>query len=75
SELARIWYRENITMIFVTQDVDEAIYLGDRVGVVAPHQGRISAQFAVEIERPRQRTDPAFNNLKARILGALEPLT
>jgi hypothetical protein len=43
--------------------------------VVAPHQGRISAQFAVEIERPRRRTDPAFNNLKARILGALEPLT
>lgn len=72
SELARIWYRENVTMIFVTHDVDEAIYLGDQVGVMASHQGCISAQFAVEIERPRRRTDPAFNNLKARILDALD---
>lgn len=72
SELARIWHRENITLVFVTRDVDEAIYLGDRVVMMAPHSGRIRTQFAVEIERPRRRTDPAFGALKERILGVLE---
>lgn len=72
SELARIWQRENITMIFVTRDVDEAIYLGDRVVVMALRPGRIRAQFPVEIDRPRRRTDPAFNSLKDRILSVLK---
>lgn len=72
SELARIRHQENITMVFVTHDVDEAISLGDRVVVLAPHSDRIRAHFAVEIERPRRRTDPAFGNLKGRILDVLE---
>jgi sulfonate transport system ATP-binding protein len=71
-ELARILARENITAIFVTHDVDEAIYLGDRVVVMARRPGRIRTQFPVEIARPRRRTDPAFNALKERILGVLE---
>jgi len=71
-ELARILAHENITAIFVTHDVDEAIYLGDRVVVMARRPGRIRAQFPVEIARPRRRTDPAFNALKDRILGLLE---
>ena len=72
AELARLWQREHITMIFVTHDVDEAIYLGDRVVVMARQPGRIRTQFPVEIERPRRRTDPAFNALKERILSVLE---
>jgi len=71
-ELARLWEREHITMIFVTHDVDEAIYLGDRVVVMARRPGRIRTEFPVDIERPRRRTDPAFNALKERILGVLE---
>jgi len=71
-ELARILERENITAIFVTHDVDEAIYLGDRVVVMARRPGRIRTQFPVAIERPRRRTDPAFNLLKEQILGFLE---
>jgi sulfonate transport system ATP-binding protein len=71
-ELAQILARENITAIFVTHDVDEAIYLGDRVVVMARRPGRIRTQFPVEIARPRRRTDPAFNALKERILGVLE---
>jgi sulfonate transport system ATP-binding protein len=71
-ELAHLWQREHITMIFVTHDVDEAIYLGDRVVVMARRPGRIRTQFPVEITRPRRRTDPAFNVLKERILGVLE---
>ena len=71
-ELARIWERENITMVFVTHDVDEAIYLGDRVVVMARRPGRIRSEVPVEIARPRLRTDPAFNALKQKIIGLLE---
>jgi sulfonate transport system ATP-binding protein len=71
-ELARIWERENITMIFVTHDVDEAIYLGDRVVVMARRPGRIRSEVPVDIARPRRRTDPAFNALKEKIIGLLE---
>ena len=72
SELARIRERENITMVFVTHDVDEAIYLGDRVVVMARRPGRIRSEVPVDISRPRRRTDPAFNALKDRILVLLE---
>ena len=72
SELARIWERENITMIFVTHDVDEAVYLGDRVVVMARRPGRIRSEVPVDIPRPRRRTDPAFNALKEKIIGILE---
>jgi len=72
SELARIRERENITMIFVTHDVDEAIYLGDRVVVMARRPGRIRSEVPVDIARPRRRTDPAFNALKEKIIALLE---
>ena len=71
-ELARIWEREHISMIFVTHDVDEAVYLGDRVVVMARRPGRIRAEVPINIPRPRRRTDPAFNVLKENILGLLE---
>jgi len=45
TELAGLWEREHITMIFVTHDVDEAIYLGDRVVVMARRPGRIRTSF------------------------------
>jgi sulfonate transport system ATP-binding protein len=72
SELVRIRERENITMIFVTHDVDEAIYLGDRVVVMARRPGRIRSEVPVDIARPRRRTDPAFNTLKEKIIALLE---
>ncbi len=72
SELARIHERENITMVFVTHDVDEAIYLGDRVVVMARRPGRIRSEVPVDIARPRRRTDPAFNALKEQIIALLE---
>ncbi|HSS15232.1 MAG TPA: ABC transporter ATP-binding protein [Rhizomicrobium sp.] len=72
SELVRIRERENITMIFVTHDVDEAIYLGDRVVVMARRPGRIRSEVPVDIARSRRRTDPAFNALKEKIIALLE---
>jgi sulfonate transport system ATP-binding protein len=71
-ELQRIWAAEGITMLLVTHDVDEAVYLGDRVVVMAPRPGRIAASFAVRLPRPRVRSSPGLARLREIVMAALE---
>jgi sulfonate transport system ATP-binding protein len=71
-ELQRIWAAEGITMLLVTHDVEEAVYLGDRVVVMAPRPGRIAASFDVPEPRPRDRSSTALVKVRDRVMGALE---
>jgi sulfonate transport system ATP-binding protein len=71
-ELQRIWAAEGITMLLVTHDVEEAVYLGDRVVVMAPRPGRIAASFDVPQARPRDRSSTALARVRDRIMAALE---
>ena len=68
-ELRRIWQQEGITMILVTHDVEEAVYLGDRVVVMEPRPGRIRRIVPVELAHPRERQSHAFNVIKDDVLG------
>ncbi|WP_246791878.1 ABC transporter ATP-binding protein [Burkholderia perseverans] len=70
-ELQRIWARERITMLLVTHDVDEAVWLGDRVVTMAPRPGRIARIVEVGLPRPRERAAPAFARLRDTILADL----
>lgn len=67
-ELQRIWQTEKITMIIVTHDVEEAVFLGDRVVVMQPHPGRIKRIVNVPVPHPRKRDDVRLNNIKNNIL-------
>lgn len=67
-ELHRIWQQEGITMILVTHDVEEAVYLGDRVVVMEPRPGRIRRIVPVDVPRPRERTAFAFTAVKDSVL-------
>jgi len=71
-ELQRIWTFEKIAMLLVTHDVEEAVFLADRVVVLAPNPGRISAVIDVELPRSRDRASTEFVALKAAILRQLE---
>jgi sulfonate transport system ATP-binding protein len=74
-ELQRIWAAEGITMLLVTHDVEEAVYLGDRVVVMAPRPGRITASFSIDVPRPRERSSPALAGYRNAVMAALEATT
>jgi NitT/TauT family transport system ATP-binding protein len=52
-ELTRLWERTGKTIVFVTHDIDEAVYLGDRVVVLTARPGRIREEVRIELPRPR----------------------
>src|SRR5271165_374897 len=71
-ELLGIWARQRTTMVLVTHDVEEAVYLGDRVVVMSPRPGRIKQVFSVALNRPRDRAAPDFARLRRDVLSVLE---
>jgi ABC-type nitrate/sulfonate/bicarbonate transport system ATPase subunit len=73
--LLEIWSRHRRTIIFVTHDIDEAIFLGDRVLVMAARPGRVTLDQRVPLPRPRDAsvlTSPEFIETKRRLLGVIE---
>jgi ABC-type nitrate/sulfonate/bicarbonate transport system ATPase subunit len=74
--LLDLWDDFQKTVVFVTHDIDEAIYLSDRVIVMSPRPGRIIANLPVGLERPRKPsivTSTEFITMKADILALLHP--
>lgn len=74
-DLLRIWRRTNKTIVFVTHNIAEAVYLSDRVCVLSPHPGRLSAIVDIDLPRPRtreMREEAGFYSLIAKIRNSFE---
>ena len=71
-EVTRIWQEKAKTVVFVTHDIDEAIYLADRIAVMTPNPGRVRRVLTVPLNRPRDRTDLDFLRLKREIYAEFE---
>ena len=74
-ELLDIWQEKKITTLFVSHDIDEAIFLADRVVVLSPRPASIKKIFEVKLPRPRtldMLTSPKFNALRNAILNTFE---
>ncbi|MBC7135871.1 ABC transporter ATP-binding protein [Oceanibaculum nanhaiense] len=70
--LLELWREERFTMVFVTHDVEEAVALSDRIVVMRGNPGHIHAEFALDLPRPRARTELAFQQWKEKIVQALD---
>jgi NitT/TauT family transport system ATP-binding protein/sulfonate transport system ATP-binding protein len=70
-EILRLRAESRITMVMVTHDVDEAIYLSDRVVIMTPGPGQVETILPVPFARPRARNTPDFLRLRSQILEIL----
>ncbi len=70
-EVLRVWQARGTTMLLVTHDIDEAIYMSDRIAILTPRPGRIERVIEVRLPRPRQRSSREFMELRANILELL----
>ncbi len=69
--LAEVWAETRKTVVYVTHNVAEAVYLADRVIVMSPHPGRISAEVAIGLPRPRDPLSVEFLEHQKKLVGLL----
>jgi len=67
AEVLRIWERKKTTVVFVTHNLEEAIYLAERIIVLTEKPARIKASLDVELPRPRDYAHPGFIALRKRL--------
>jgi NitT/TauT family transport system ATP-binding protein len=75
AELLRVWNEQQKTVLFITHQIDEAVYLSDRVIVMSARPGRVIADITIEIPRPRELTvkrSPLFHEYVDRIWELIE---
>ncbi|WP_199616685.1 ABC transporter ATP-binding protein [Paenibacillus alkalitolerans] len=70
-ELMKIWQLEKITVVFVTHDIEEALYLSDRIIIMTVRPGRIKEVVPVPISRPRSRTGEQYLHIRAQIFASM----
>jgi NitT/TauT family transport system ATP-binding protein len=74
-ELLQIWLRAKKTVLFITHQIDEAIYLSDRVVVFSARPGRVKKVIDIDLERPRKlriKREPRFHAIEDEIWGLIE---
>ena len=70
--LLGLWRKQKVTIIFVTHNVDEAVFLSDEVLVFSKRPARIVDRFDITAPRPRERTSAACNSMRKMVLDALQ---
>ena len=70
-ELIRIWQWQKNTMLMITHDIDEAVYLAQKVIILTPRPSQIQKELAISLPYPRDRTSSEFVGLRNEILETL----
>lgn len=69
NEMLNLWKKEKCTMILVTHDIDEAIFLSDRIVILSDHPGVVKREIRVDMARPRDRGSYDFTNIRREIFN------
>jgi ABC-type nitrate/sulfonate/bicarbonate transport system ATPase subunit len=69
--LQSVWAQFRSTVLLVTHDVREAVYLADRVYVLSPRPGTVVAELEIPLPRPRSQADPLLAQLEGELLAQL----
>ena len=72
AEVERIWKSEKKTVLFVTNNIEEAVFLADRIIVLRNCPTEIKAEYKIDLPRPRNYTDPEFLRLRQEISSVLD---
>ena len=70
-EVLRLWQNRRTTMLLVTHDIDEAIYMSDRIIILTQRPGTIEQIIPIALDRPRDRSNTDFLSLRSEILELL----
>jgi NitT/TauT family transport system ATP-binding protein len=74
-ELLQIWLKAKKTVLFITHQIDEAIFLSDRVAIFTARPGRVKEVVDIDLERPRKlslKRDPRFHQVEDYIWGRIQ---
>jgi NitT/TauT family transport system ATP-binding protein len=71
-DLLRLWQEVNVSVLFITHNIDEAVFLAERVVVMSAHPGSVRRDIRIDLTYPRQRGSEAFGRRYAEIALALE---
>ena len=71
-ELEKIWQKEKRTVVFVTNNIEEALYLADRIVVMSNCPAKIKAEYKIDLPRPRDYVDPEFLRLRKEITSIVD---
>jgi sulfonate transport system ATP-binding protein len=67
NEILKIWEQEKTTMVLITHDIDEAIFLSDKIVILSDHPGRISKVITLDMMKPRDRNSYDFSQVRREI--------
>lgn len=71
-EIERLWQEKKKTIIFVTHDIEEAVFLADRIVIMTPSPGKVKSVIEVPLSRKRDRTGTDFLKIRDRVFAEFE---
>lgn len=71
-EIERLWQEKKKTIIFVTHDIEEAVFLADRIVIMTPSPGKVKSVIEVPLARKRDRTGSDFLKIRDRVFAEFE---